>query len=848
MNISASLQHLCRRGANGLTYKTANSPLCALIPVVLCGLLLSVVPASGQQVNLINTIAGGGTVNSNPASADIPGPTSAVEDGKGNLYIAAPSSQYVFEMSAGVVTQFAGAGYIGFHGNGLANTEPVWNPYGLAVDGQGNIYIADTNNNLVRKVDTSGNMTNVAGTSKPCYQTRCGDGGSALKALLNAPQGVVLDASGNIYIADTGDNRIRVVRTNGNIYPFAGNFNVSPCSNPTSPCGDGGAAVQASLNAPVGLAVDSKGNLYISDTGDNRVRVVNKKTRVINAFAGNGTSCAPAWNPCGDTGAALQANLGAPRGLSIDSSLNVYIADTRDQRIRIVSSAGTINTFAGTGHHGFTGDGGSPTAAQLAGPNGVFVDSAGNVFISDTGNQRVREVTAGVINTILGGGNGGDGGGPTGAQFANPTGVALDSSGNYYIADTNNNRIRVVSGNSLQTVAGNGLIGYTGDGGSALAAELNAPLGVAVDGSGNIFIADTYNKVVREVSGGNINTFAGNGAPCSPSTGSCGDGGPAINANLTSPYSMAVDSSGNVFIADAFSQKVREVSHGIITTIAGTGTANYSGDGGPATAAELKNPTGVAVDSSENVYIADSRNNRIRCVLGVVGGCGDLQHKYAVGDIITYAYNGAIGFQGDGGPAINASRWNPTQVALDSQGNLFIGGGNNELVQRVDLVTGIIVTVAGDDKAWWFYGFRGDGGPANKAQIDNAGLAIDSNESLYIADAGNNRIRQVANMVPVATLKPKSINFGSVPVGQQSQPVNVTLTNTGANDLSLSSFGTAGDFSQTNQCPAMLAPSQSCIIAVTFTPTKKGARSGKLQVTDNAPLSPQGVRLAGTGT
>ncbi len=843
MSMLANLQSAGRRGAN----KNAGFSFVAL--TILFSLSFLVVPASGQKVNIINTIAGGGTVNSNPLQADIPGPTSVVKDGKGNLYITAPHSQFVFELSAGgAVSQFSGIGVIGFQGNGKANALPMWNPYDAIVDAEGNVYIANTNDNIIQKVDTSGNITVIVGTSKPCYAARCGDGGLATKARLNGPQGILFDAKGNLYIADTGDNRVRVVKPDGNIYPFAGNFATS-CSSGTQACGDGGLAVKASMSAPEGLALDNKGNVYIADSGDNRVRVVSLKTHIINAFAGTGTSCFPSWNTCGDGGSALSANLGNPQGLSIDKSENLYIADTRDQRIRIVSVAGIINTFAGTGHHGFAGDTGQAVDAELSNPNGVYVDSASNVFISDTGNQRVREVVpTGVINTILGGGNGGDGGAATAAQFANPNGVAVDPSDNYYIADTTNNTVREVSGGTITAVAGNGLSGYSGDGGPATSAQLNGPIGVALDSSSNVYIADTSNHVVREVSAGNINTFAGDGSPCSPSTGSCGDGGAATSAQLSTPTAIAVDASGNIFIADSSAQKIREVSGGIISTVAGTGTSGYSGNGGPATSADLSRPTGVTVDGSENIYIADSGNNRVRCVIGTVGGCGDVQHKYAVGTIVGYAYNGAESFAGDGGLAIDGQRWNPTQVALDSRGNLFIGGGNDELVQRVDLATGTIVTVAGDDKAWWFYGFRGDGGFATNAQIDNAGLAIDSHESLFIADAGNDRIREVATMVPVAGLSAKSLNFGDVTVGQQSQPMNVTFKNTGSDDMSITSITTTGDFSQSNQCPATLAPWQTCTIAVTFTPTQKGVRNGTVKVLDNAPLSPQTVKLTGTGT
>ncbi len=853
LSISQSVCCLCATNSSGESQSRSQFRR-LLAGVLFCSLALALT-ALGQ--NKINTVAGGGTVNSNPLLADIPGPTGAITDAGGNLYVAAPFSQRVFEKSAGgSVSQFAGTGVIAYFGTpGPASQRSLWNPYALAIDSHGNIYIADSLNNAIRMVDTSGILRTVAGVSEPCYQAKCGDGRLATAAKLNSPQGVAIDAAGNIYIADTGDNRIRMVQAaTGNIVPFVGNWNIPVCTTPTNPCGDGGRAVNASLGAgPIGIAVDAKGNVYIADTGDNRVRVVNPTTHKISAFAGNGNQCSPIWAACGDAASALAATMGPPRGLAVDSSENVFIADSRDNRIRLVSS-GVISTFAGTvgtNNHGFAGDGGPPTGALLAAPNGVFVDSSG-VYISDTGNQRVRKVSSNVINTILGGGDGGDGSAAQSAQLANPFAVALDSGGNYYIADTANNRIRMVSGGIISTVAGHGEADYSGDNGPAVSATLNAPEGVALDPSGNIFIADSLNRRIREVSSGTISLFAGSGQPCTPSTGQCGDGGAAKGAMLTNPTTVAADSSGNIFIADPPTNRVREVSGGIIKTIAGTGTCNYTGDGGLATAATLCSPVGVTVDGSENIYIADSGNNVIRCVLGVVGGCGDSTQKYHVGDIITYAYTGKVQFfqKEDGGLAINANRWNATEVALDTRGNLFVGGGNDSLVQRIDAASSIIVTVAGNDSQWWWYGFKGDGGLATKARVDNSGLVIDSNEDLFIADNGNNRIREVAHMVPVVTLNPTSLNFGSVTVGQTSPPQAVTLQNTGSDDLSIASIVPSGDFAQTNNCPIAsntLAPSVSCTITVTFTPTKKGVRNGLITVTDNAPKSPQKVKLTGTG-
>jgi uncharacterized protein YjiK len=848
-------------------------------------LVLSLAPVALGQ-NIIKTIAGAPSATSSPLTADIPGPAGVIEDAQGNLYVASPYSQYVFQMSGSSVSAFAGRGYIGFWGPpGPRLQKTLAAPTGLAIDTAGNIYIADADNNSIREISTSGTLSTIAGSSEPCPQSSCGDGKKAINAQLNAPQGVAVDAAGNVYIADTGDNRVRcvVVAANGcggstspvgDIVAFAGSL--TACNVPTNACGDGGPAVNANLNSPAGVALDSSGNVYITDTGDNRIREVSpvNKVMTINTIAGTGNFCF-GTESCGVPGPALSASLGAPRSVWVVSPTLYYIADTRTNTIRVVSS-GTISNFAGDGVAGFKGDGGSPTSAKLSAPMGVFVNAAGNVFISDTGNQRVREVTgsgsSAVINTVLGGGNGGDGGGAMspGVEIAEPYTVAVDANNNYYIADTANNRIRVVNTQSSQivvagvsiqpgyiaTVAGNGDSGYSkgNNGIPALQAILNAPEGVAVDSAGNIYITAPLDGVVWEVnnSTGIIQQFAGDFKNCNSPAPGCGDGGSAIDAQLTTPSSLAIDKAGNVFIADAGANRIREVSSGgTISTAAGKGNPGYSGDGGLAIDAKVKRPFGIAVDGSENLYIADAGNNVIRCVLGVVGGCGDSSHKYVVGDIDTFAYNGAVIFQGDGGPALNATRWNPTELAVDSRGNLFVGGGNDALVQRIDAAPpNIIVTVAGIDTEYWWYGYTGDGGPATKGHINNAGLAVDGNEDLLIADVGNNRIQEVAHLIGVGTATPTSLNFGDVTVGQTSPPMQVTLQNTGSDDLVISSISTSGDFAQTNTCPSStssLVPSASCPISVTFTPKTTGVRTGWLTITDNGYKTKQLVKLTGTG-
>jgi trimeric autotransporter adhesin len=336
----------------------------------------------------------------------------------------------------------------------------------------------------------------------------------------------------------------------------------------------------------------------------------------------------------------------------------------------------------------------------------------------------------------------GDGGLATSAGLLNPSDIAVDASGNIYIADTSNSRIRLVTKSTgiITTVAGDGTIGYTGDGGLATSAGLYNPNGIAVDASGNIYIADTSNSRIRLVtkSTGIITTVAGDGT-----IEYKGDGGLATSAGLYTPNDVAVDASGNIYIADSGNHRVRLVtkSTGIITTVAGDGIAGYKGDGGLATSAGLYSPYGVAVDASGNIYIVDTSNHRIRLV------------TKSTGIITTVVGDGTVGYEGDGGLATSAGVYYPYGVALDASGNIYISDNGNYRLRLVTKSTGIITTVAGDGTG----GYNGDGGLATSASLYYPyGVALDVSGNIYIVDTGNFRVRLVSPTAYIASLAPSS--------------------------------------------------------------------------------------------
>jgi uncharacterized protein (TIGR03437 family) len=657
--------------------------------------------AWGQTYN-ISTFAGGGLpvnilgISASLGSDLLQGPQYIAADRAGNVFFPYQNTILRLDAITGILTVAAGNGTQGYSGdNGPATNARFNGLAGLAVDSASNLYIADRDNNRIRKV-SNGVITTVAGNGTPGFS---GDSGPATSAQLYGPRGVAVDSAGNLYIADTDNNRIRKI-SNGVIATVAG-------TTAQGSSGDNGPATGAGLYLPDSIAVDSAGNLYIADPENNRIRKV--ANGVIVTMAGGWTR-----GFSGDNGPVSGAMFNDPTGVAVDSAGNLYIADSGNNCIREISN-GVIATVAGNGTQGISGDRGPATSAQLNQPTAVAADFAGNLYISDTGNIRIRKVSSGVITTVAGNGTpgfSGDNGPATSARLFGPSGLAADSAGNIYIADADNGRVRKVSNGVVTTVAGNGAHGYSGDNGPATSAQLSGPLGVAVDASGNLYIADFYVNRIRKVANGVITTVAGDGTQ-----GFGGDNGPATSASMFWPGSVAVDSAGNLYIADSYNNRIRKVSNGVITTVAGPGTQGFSGDNGPAVSAQLQDPGPIAVDSADNLYIVD--NNRIR--------------KISNGVIITIAGGGTS--LAENVPATSA-QLGAYGVAVDSAGNLYIADASSNRVRKVS--NGVIATVAGNGTP----GFSGDNGPATSAQLFGpTDLAVDSAGKVYITDFLNNRIR-----------------------------------------------------------------------------------------------------------
>jgi hypothetical protein len=790
-------------------------------------------PRAAAAAGTITTVAGG-VGGPGQATSVAMSPCGVHSQSGGGLLVAdGPAVRQI--ATTGQLTTPAGTGVgIGPADSGGPATGSSLDTCAVAADSAGNLLLAEQNHLQVSvaaattgtfygQAMTAGHIYPVAGNGNHGFGK---SGAVALKAPINDPTAVTADSHGNLVITDTGYqtapvhwSRVLVLAdatgafygqamTAGHLYTVAGG------GEKPGGTSDGGPATLAALGRDIGgVRVDKNGNIVFADSTFDRIRVV---ATTSGTFYGQAMKAGDIYTVAGDGkqsfggdgGPATKAAFSFPEDVAVDAAGDLAIADYANERARFVPAtsgtffgiamkAGDIYTLAGNGTGGFGGDGGPGTAAELQSPRGVALDSAGNLAIADWDNGAIRLVaahtgtfygqamTTGDIDTIGGvpsdagpGEFSGDGGPALRAEFDGPNALATDSAGDTFIADQINGRVRVIPasngtfyGQAMQagdayTIAGTGQFGtFSGDGGPGVRAALYFPAGVAIDRAGNAVIADTDNNRIRVVAASNgtfygqamhasdIYTIAGNGKP-----GFSGDGGPATSAELGGPDAVTPDAAGNLVVSDTLGNRVRVVAAvtgtfygqamtaGDIYTIAGDGTAAFSGDGGPGPSAEIDSPEGSALDAAGNVLFADLFNDRIRVVAGSNGTFyGQAMHA---GDIYTIAGDGTEGFGGDGGPATGAEMHWPFGVAVDGSGNVVAGDADNNRVRvvaatagtfyGVPMTAGNIYTVAGTGVT----GFFGDGGPGVDAGLDFPLGIVATGKGLLIAD--NRRVRLIS--------------------------------------------------------------------------------------------------------
>lgn len=601
----------------------------------------------------VETLAGqqgiAGSANGSGNAARFNQPVGIARDTAGNLYVADVSNHTLRKVTpAGVVTTLAGQAGSAGSANGTGNAARFNQPWGVAVDHAGDIYVGDSYNHTIRKVTPTGVVTTLAGLAS---SPGSADGTNS-SARFSFPNHVAVDAAGNVYVADGGNHAIR------KLTPVGANWVVTTLAGTAgSPGSADGTNRIARFNNPYGMASDNKGNLYVADTLNNIIRILTPEGAnwVVTTAAGSAGSVGFADGSNGD------ARFNSPAAVASDSAGNLYVADALNNSIRKMTLAGsnwvvTTLTVAG-GRHGSTD--GMGLDARFLNPSGVAVDSEKSVYVADQFNHTIRKVTpAGAVTTLAGlaGHGGGADGAGNQARFANPSGVAVDSTGNVYVADTWNSTIRKITPEGVVTTVA-GLAGVIGnsDGINSQARFVN-PQGVTVDKAGNLYVADTAGYTIRKVTpvgtSWRVSTLAGWFDHYGYRDGA------GANALFNFPTSVAVDSTGNVFVTDNLNHLIRKVTpNGVVTTFAGAAGLVGSKDG-TGTAARFYSPTGIAVDGADNVYVADTYNNTIR--------------KITPARVVT-TLGGVPGNIGTADGTGSVARFsNPSGIAVDTDGILYV--------------------------------------------------------------------------------------------------------------------------------------------------------------------------------
>jgi sugar lactone lactonase YvrE len=631
------------------------------------------------------------------------GQTCSVSDGSGTVSSADITNVSVTCVNNPALAMVAGTSIGPGNADGALTTARFNSPFGVAIDSSGNTYVVDADSDVVRKITAAGAVSIFAGSP--------GQPGSAdgypPGARFNTPRGIAVDGAGNVYVSDTGNDTIREITPAGLVSTLAGQPGIAGSTNGVGPA--------AQFSGPQGIATDASGNVYVADSFNNQIREISAGG-VVTTLAGQ--------TSCGATdGAVSNAEFCRPFGLATDSAGNVYVADSENDTIRRIS-AGTVSTLAGTAGQAGSADG-TGTAATFSLPSGLTVAASGNIiYVADTGNGTVREVTTGGVVTTLAGTAGvlgyANATGPA-AQFRGGQGPAVDSQGNVYLADNNNLTIRrITPAGVVSTFAG--VAPQLGDtDGMGQAAQFYAPDGLATDSAGNVYVADTLNCEIRKMtSAGVVTTLAGSPSLCAfPQWGNLNGIGSA--AEFAWPNGVAVDGSGNVYVADTYNDEIREVTPaGTVTTFAGTGS-------------NFNSPFGLTIDSAGNLYVADTGNDTIRKIT-------------PAGAVSVFA--GSTGVAGSqDGTGLAATFSGPQAITIDSGGNLYVADTGNNIIRKIT-PAGSVSTLAGTAGVIGSVDATGPNAEFNHP----TGIAVDGSGNLYVVDAWNYTIRKVTPAGVVTTL------------------------------------------------------------------------------------------------
>ncbi|RYE20786.1 MAG: hypothetical protein EOP51_17095, partial [Sphingobacteriales bacterium] len=804
--------------------------------------ILTVTPAPVPTEVPVSTIAGNGTNKfggdrTQATAASLLSPTDIVRDSKGNIYIAGGHRIRRIDAVTKVITTFAGIGVKGFAGDGGLATEARFNfnQSGLAVDTAGNLYVSDDGNNRIRKIDIKTNIiTTIAGTG---VAGSSGDNGPAIAATLNGPGKLVVDIRGIIYFSDYLNQRIRKIIPQTNLITT---MRVGTLAE--------------------GIAVDRTAN-YLFLTSGSRILRLNILGNTLSVFGG---VAFPGY--AGDGGSVFGAQFGALSDVAVDSYNNMYVSDLTYHVVRKINMlTNIVTTYAGKGMQGFSGDGGAAILATFNGPTALTTDQAGNIYVCDRDNARIRKIGSAVVQTIIfpviapvkiGSAdvalNAVASSGLPVTYTSSDTTVVTIVNGKAHLVGQGSAMITARQGGNINftpvqlartiavissvtstakifTIAGNGINAFAGDGGAAKSASLANPYAMAKDSKGNIYLATADSRIRRiDAATGIITTVAGTGV-----AGFSGDGGLAKNAQLNIPRGaltgIAVDATGNVYIADTFNQRIRKitVTTGIITTLIGNGTPGFSGDLGLAANSFIADPEGIAVDAAGNIYFTDQY--------------GSLVRKIAVGTnkVTTVAGRGPLDGYQNNMPATDVLLGFVERITLDKSGNLYIADSGYGVIRKVTTSTGILTNIGGN----FNNGYNGDGGLATSASLASfMGLAVDDKLNIYIADQSNNAVRRIDGVTKIITtvagtgLQGYSGDNGPANLASMFYPSDVSLDKNG--DLYILDYANNVVRKVGANNLVMASVKQDTLLAANA--TKSNAETSDAAVSVNKAVSPNG--------